>query len=132
MLDTCLWTHPTKRVSLVLHVDDLLLDGTHKNINEVFAEVRHDLEIKSTEVTTKPTRYLGRTLVKTEDGYNFGVDASYVENILEEFNMSALKSSQTLRWERRETDEQELPASKQRVYRQLVGKFVDRQSGPAL
>ena len=42
--------------------------------------------------------------------------------------MSALKCSPTLRWDRRETDEKEMPASEQRVYRQLVGKllWVDR------
>ena len=91
MLDTCLWTHPAKRVSLVYHVDDLMLAGTQKNISEVLAELRRDLEIKSNEVTAKPSRYLGRTLVKTEEVYNFGVDASYVENMLEEFNMTALK-----------------------------------------
>ena len=27
VLDTCLWTHTTKRISLVFHVDDLLLAG---------------------------------------------------------------------------------------------------------
>ena len=32
--------------------------------------------------------------------------------MLEEFNMSVLKSSQTMRWERRETDEQELSAKR--------------------
>ena len=42
--------------------------------------------------------------------------------------MSALKSSPTLKWERRETDEKEMPASEQRVHRQLVGKllWIDR------
>ena len=42
--------------------------------------------------------------------------------------MSALKSSPTLRWERREKDEKEMPASERRVYRQLVGKllWIDR------
>ena len=97
MLDTCLWTHTTKRVSLAFHVDDLLLAGTHQIISEVLAELRRDLELKSSEVTTKPTRYLGRTLVKTKEVYNFGVDASYLESMLEEFNVSALKSSPRLR-----------------------------------
>ena len=48
--------------------------------------------------------------------------------MLEEYNMYALKSSKTLRWERRETYEQEPPPSEQRVYRQLVGElfWVDR------
>ena len=96
ILDTCLWTHPTKRISLVFHVDALLLAGTHQNISEILAELKRDLELKSSEVTTKPTR--GRTLVRTEEGYNFGVDTSYVENLLEEFNMTALKSSPNSGW----------------------------------
>ena len=77
---------------------------------------------------SSPTRYLGQTLVKTAEEYNFGVDASYVESMLEELNMSALKSSPTLEWERRETDEKEMLASEQRVYPQIVGKlfWIDR------
>ena len=116
------------RSSLVFHVDDLLLAGTHQIISEVLAELSRDLEPKSSEVTTKPTRFLGRALVKTAEGYNFGVVASFVESMLEEFNMSALKSSPTLKWERCETDEKEMPASEQRVYRQLVGQllWIDR------
>ena len=61
-------------------MDDLLLAGTHQIIKEVLAELSRDVELKSSEVTTKPTRYLGRTLVKTMEGYNFAVDASYVES----------------------------------------------------
>ena len=60
--------------------------------------------------------------------YNFGVDAAYVESMLGEFNMSALTRTPTLRWERRGTDEKEMLASEQRVYRQLVGKLL--LSGP--
>ena len=97
---TC-WTlacgHTTKRVLLVFHVEDLLLAETHQIIKEILTELSRDLELKSSEVTTKPTRYLGRTLVKTKEGYNFGVDASYAESMLEELNMSALQSSPTVR-----------------------------------
>ena len=48
--------------------------------------------------------------------------------MLEEFNMPSLKSSQTLRWERREKDEKEMLASEQKVSRQLRGKllWIDR------
>ena len=88
-------THTTKRVSLVFHVDDLLLAGTDQIISEVLADLSRVLELQSGEVTTKPTRYLGRILVKIKE-YNFGVDASHVRSMLEEFNMSALKSSPTL------------------------------------
>ena len=75
-------------------------------------------------MTTKPTRYLGQTLVRTKEGYNFGVDTAYPEDMLEEFKVSALKSTPTLRCERRETDEKELPANEQKVYRQLGGKLL--------
>ena len=128
MLDTYLWTHPSKRVSLVFHVDDLLLAGTRQTVTEILSEPKRDLEPKSSEVTTKPSRYLRRTLVRTKEGNNFRVDASYAEDMLEEFNMSVLKCTPTVRWERRETDEEELPASEQKVYRQLVGKllWIDR------
>ena len=42
--------------------------------------------------------------------------------------MSALKSTPTLRWERREKDEKEMLASEESVYRQLLGKllWIDR------
>ena len=43
MLDTCLWTHPTKRVSLVFHVDDLLLARTRQTVTEILSELRRDL-----------------------------------------------------------------------------------------
>ena len=102
MLHICLCNRTTKRVSVVFHVDDLLLVGTHQIIKEILTELSRKLDLKSSEVPTKPKRYLGRTLVTTKEEYNFGVDASYVEGMLEEFNMSAHKSSPTLRWERRE------------------------------
>ena len=95
------WTHTEKRVTLAFHVDDLLLAGTRQAITEVIAELSRDLEMKSNEVTTKPTRYLGRTLVRTKEEYNIGVDVPYADSMLEEFNMSALTSSPTPRWERR-------------------------------
>ena len=41
-----------------------------------------------------------------------------MESMLEEFNMSALKSSPALRCERSEKDEKEMPASERKVYRQ--------------
>ena len=46
------------------------------------------------------------------------------KSMLEEFNMSGLKSSPTLRWERRENDEKEMPASEQGVCRQFVGNLL--------
>ena len=71
MPDTCLWTHTTKRVSLVFYVDDLLLAAPHQVITEVVTVLSRDLELKSSEVATKQTRYLGRTLVKKERGVQF-------------------------------------------------------------
>ena len=47
MLDTCLWTHTSKRVSLVFQVDDLLLAGTHQIVTEILTELSRDLELQS-------------------------------------------------------------------------------------
>ena len=113
-------THDEETITRVFNVDDLLLPGTHRIIKVILTELNRDLELKSSEVTTKPTRFLGRTLVKTKEEYNFGVDASYVESMLEVFNMSALKSSPTLRWERREKDEKDMPAREESTDSLLV------------
>ena len=64
--------------------------------------------------------------MNTAAGYSFGIDHAYVECSVQEYNMTALKSSTGLRWERRENDE-ELPQPEQCVYGQRVG----RQGGPA-
>ena len=104
---TCL----TLVCGLTRRSDYLLLARTRQIVTEILPELRHNLELKSSELTTKPTRYLGRTLVRTKEGYNFGSDASCVQDMLEEFNMSALESTPALRWNRREADEKDLPAS---------------------
>ena len=124
MLDTCVCTHPTKRVSLVFHVDDLLLARTRQMVTEILSELRGDLELKSSEVTTKPTlpgtnpcKNKGRVLTLESE-------ASCVQDMLEEFNMSALESTLALRWDCRETDEVGPPANEQKVYRHLVGKLL--------
>ena len=90
----------------MFHVDDLLLAGTRQTVTEILPELTRDLKLKSSKVTTKPTRYLRRTLVRTKEGHNFRVDAPYAEDMLKELNMSVLKSTPTLRWERRETDQE--------------------------
>ena len=46
-------------------MDDLLSAGTHQIIKGILTELSRDLELKSSEVTTKPTRYLGRTQSST-------------------------------------------------------------------
>ena len=122
MTDTCLWAHTTKRVSLVFHVDDFLLAGTHQIITEIFTELSRYLELKSSEVT-KPTRYLGTPFGKKAGRCNFGVDASNVES-MRRVNMSALKSTPILRWERREKDEREMLASEKSVYPTASWKTV--------
>ena len=73
MLYTCLWTHTTKRVSLVFHVDDLLA-GTHQIIKEILTELSRDLELKSSEGDYKTNALPGTNPGKNDGRYNFGVD----------------------------------------------------------
>ena len=93
-----LWTH---------HV----MAGTRQNIKVVHAELKKVLEIVARQVTCKPSKYLGRILMKIRAGYSFGIDHENVGNLHDEKNITALKSSTELRWERRENDDDELPAS---------------------
>ena len=90
VLDTCLCTHTTKRVSLEFHVDDLLLAGTHQIIKEILTGLSRDLKAQDQRGDDKTNALLGTNPGKNRGGYNFAVDASYVESMLEEFNMSAL------------------------------------------
>ena len=120
--------HATMRVALAFHVDDLLLVGTKQSLTDFLGELSRDMEIKCNEVTTKPTRHLGPRLVKTKSGYIFGVHAAYVEHMLEEFNISALKSTPTLRWARSEVDEKEMPASAAIISTTYWKTSLDRSS----
>ena len=108
--------------------------NAHKNVSEVLAELttrsgnqeQRGVDKTNTLHGTNPCR-------DREEGYNFGVDVSHAEIMLEEHNMSALKSSHTLRWDRCETDEQEPPANEQTSVSTAGWKIaVDRQSGSAL
>ena len=67
MVDICLWTPDEASIARIPRGGLVFLAGTHQIIREILAELRRDLELKSSKVTTKPTRYLGRTLVKTEE-----------------------------------------------------------------
>ena len=64
MLDTCFWTHTTKRVSLVFHVDDFLLAATHQIIKEILTELSRDLEERGDDKTN--------ALLGTNPGKNEG------------------------------------------------------------
>ena len=124
MLDTCLWTHTTKRVSLVFHVDDMLLAGTHHVIKEILTELSRHLELQSSEVTTKPTRNLGPNLVKRRSG-------TTLELMLRMWNACWRSSTSPRSRVHQHCDgnvAKEMSASEQRVYRQLVGKmlWIDR------
>ena len=76
------------------------------------------LHLRETEYFTEATVDLniGRAMSRN------GISHEYIVNLLDEDNMTALKSSTKLRWERRDNDEEELPWSDQRVHPQLVGK----------
>ena len=59
MLDTWLWTHTTKRVSLVFHVDDLIFAGTHQIIKEILTGLSRDLKAQDQRGDDKTNALLG-------------------------------------------------------------------------
>ena len=118
-----------ERAAPAYHVDDLLMMGRRQTIKEVFAVLRTDLEIVESEVTCKPSRYLGLALANTAAGCNCGIDHEYVECVPESYNMTALKSSIGMRWR---TTKKNCRDFEHRMYRPLVGKLQLIDSGPAM
>ena len=122
MLDTCLWTHTTKRVSLVFHVDDLLLAATHHN-KEILTELSRHLELQS-----------GDDKTNAQPGHKLGKkrrSATILELMLPMWNACWRSSTSPRSRVHQHCDgnaEKEMSASEQRVYRQLVGKllWIDR------
>ena len=95
MLDTCLWTHDEASITRIPR--GRLVVGwnapDHQG-NPHLIEPRPGAQEQRGDNAT--SALLGTNLVKkNEAGYNFGIDASHVESTLEEFNMSALKSTNT-------------------------------------
>ena len=92
-------THAGNQAALAYHVDDLFMLGTRQTCQELLAVLSTNL---AKEVTNKPSRFLGRTPVKTSAGYSLGIHHEDVENLPGQCNMTSLKSSTGLRRERRE------------------------------
>ena len=132
MLDSCLWTRTTTRESLVFHLDDLLLAGTHQIIHRSWIEPRPGAQKQ--RVDGKTDALLGTNLGKDE-----GRETAS-ELMLRMWNAYCRSSTcphsraqqhcdgNAVRQMRRRC----LQANK-KVYRQLVGKliWIDR-ADPAL
>ena len=84
---------------------------TRQTVTEVLSEPRRELGTQEQRGNDETNATWDEHLVRTKEEYNFGSDASCVQDMLEEFNMSALESTPALSWNRLEADEKDLPAS---------------------
>ena len=100
LLDSCLFNHKIKGIALNVHVDDLLIVGQKKVVEELLKELGTHVELKFGEVKDKPILHLGRTLRKTKSGFEFGISPKYIENMVNEMGWNGMKGSTVLRWTR--------------------------------
>ena len=96
----CVYTKKVEdtMVMMCCHVDDLLIAGRRSHVEEIFAELKHRVDVTYAEVEGSTT-YLGRRLEVKKDEIIFGVEPKYVDNILQELRLRDLKGANELKWE---------------------------------
>ena len=127
--DACVFVKKTATgiIMLCCHVDDLLVVGKEKDAQQFFENLSKKVQIKYKEVTGA-TKYLGRRLEKCDGGYTFGVEPTYVENIINENGFKDLKGTSEIKWAKDHDEEETLDGLGQAEFRSVVGQlmWVDR------
>jgi hypothetical protein len=122
LLDASLYTRSTDHVMVCSHVDDMLCTGPRAKVEAFIDALGSRMAIKSALVD-KPTRFVGRVLERTPDGYTYSVGGEYVDTFLEELGLTRLKG-QTKLGQFTYEDQTPLNAQRHREYRRLVGKLM--------
>ena len=95
--NTCMYYHPEKNITLLVHVDDFLVLGDHMQLKWVAASLEKEFELKRTILGPEPVAslsitFLGRTIRWTRDGLEYEADQKHVKTLLEE-RYAALSAS---------------------------------------
>ncbi len=72
------------------HIDDLLVAGRRGDVKEIFEELKRKVDVTYKEVTGSTT-HVGRRHEIKDDEVIFSVGPKYVDNILEEIGLRALR-----------------------------------------
>ena len=88
----CCYYYKKRRISLVVHVDDIAATGSKKELTLLSEELRkkYDLDFKILGLDhgeCKQGTYLGRTITWTTHGLHYGADRKHVKLLLRDFGM---------------------------------------------
>ena len=93
--DANLYFHPEYKVYLLCYVDDVLLFGAKAPCEHLFAKLQDRLLLRK-EGTLQPgesINFLGRCITRREDSIEISMPTSYVDKILEEYDLLQCKPS---------------------------------------
>ena len=127
--DANLYFHPEYKVCLLCYVDDVLLFGAQAPCEHLFAKLQAHLLLRK-EGTLQPgesINFLGRCITRREDSIEVSMPTSYVDKILEEYDLLQCKASpvpgnESLR--KKIEAEEPLSAVEHRKYRRIVGQLL--------
>ena len=127
--DANLYFHPEYKVYLLCYVDDVLLFGAKAPCEHLFAKLQDHLLLRK-EGTLQPgesINFLGRCITRREDSIEVSMPTSYVDKILEEYDLLQCKPSpvpgnESLR--KKIEAEEPLSAVEHRKYRRIVGQLL--------
>ncbi|OLP95903.1 Retrovirus-related Pol polyprotein from transposon TNT 1-94 [Symbiodinium microadriaticum] len=127
--DANLCFHPEYKLYLLCYVDDVLLFGAKAPCEHLFAKLQDHLLLRK-EGTLQPgesINFLGRCITRREDSIEVSMPTSYVDKILEEYDLLQCKASpvpgnESLR--QKIEAEEPLSAVEHRKYRPIVGQVL--------
>ena len=94
------WYRPGSVLKLVVHVDDLLISGNRKEVNQLITDMEQVFKLKKNILgngsgETKIGEYLGRTLRLTSKGLELEHGSKYVASLVKDFGMVDCKAVTT-------------------------------------
>ena len=107
-----------------MHVDDVLAVGPSELTQTLLQELAKEMAMRWGMVTDKPQEFLGRSLCRTPQGYQFGVLCDCVTKLCKDFDFGEFKGSSTLSFEKPFGNDTISDESGQRRHRQLLGSLL--------
>ena len=96
--DPCLYVNTELDICVGVHVDDMLAVGPSELTKNLLQELAKDMAKRWGMVTDKPQEFLGRSLCRTPQGYNYGVSCGYVTQLCKDFGFGELEGSNTFKF----------------------------------
>ena len=126
-LHPAIFHHPGRDMDLVIHVDDMLCSGKVDDLMW-FAETcgsRYEVTQQLVDKVGKELRYLGRTVRKVTDGYEWEGDSKHLEILMAEWGMKNCNAVNTPIADTKHNHEEreEMDAEAGRQYRRAVARI---------